>query len=82
MDKNAVPMAGKKTEDGRYIKGIEDYLPKSQYRIDKYQQSVVDDIIENWQTMSRDSKFHGIFAVSSIPEAVQYYRKFKKHSLI
>ena len=78
MDKNAVPMAGKKTEDGRYIKGIEDYLPKSQYRIDKYQQSVVDDIIENWQTMSRDSKFHGIFAVSSIPEAVQYYRKFKK----
>lgn len=78
MDKNAVPMAGKKTEDGRYIKGIEDYLPKSQYRTDKYQQSVVDDIIENWQTMSRDSKFHGIFAVSSIPEAVQYYRKFKK----
>ena len=78
MDKNAVPMAGKKTEAGRYIKGIEDYLPKSQYRTDKYQQSVVDDIIENWQTMSRDSKFHGIFAVSSIPEAVQYYRKFKK----
>ena len=78
MDKNAVPMAGKKTEDGRYIKGIEDYLPKSQYRTDKYQQSVVDDIIENWQTMSRDSKFHGIFAVSSIPEAVQYYQKFKK----
>ena len=78
MDKNTVPMAGKKTEDGRYIKGIEDYLPKSQYRIDIYQQSVVDDIIENWQTMSRDSKFHGIFAVSSIPEAVQYYRKFKK----
>ena len=78
MDKNAVPMAGKKTEDGRYIKGIEDYLPKSQYHTDKYQQSVVDDIIENWQTMSRDSKFHGIFAVSSIPEAVQYYRKFKK----
>ena len=78
MDKNTVPMAGKKTEDGSYIKGIEDYLPKSQYRTDKYQQSVVDDIIENWQTMSRDSKFHGIFAVSSIPEAVQYYRKFKK----
>ena len=78
MDKNTVPMAGKKAEDGRYIKGIEDYLPKAQYRIDIYQQSVVDDIIENWQTMSRDSKFHGIFAVSSIPEAVQYYRKFKK----
>ena len=78
MDKNTVPMAGKKAEDGRYIKGIEDYLPKSQYRIDIYQQSVVDDIVENWQTMSRDSKFHGIFAVSSIPEAVQYYRKFKK----
>lgn len=78
MDKNTVPMAGKKAEDGRYIKGIEDYLPKAQYHTDKYQQSVVDDIIENWQTMSRDSKFHGIFAVSSIPEAVQYYRKFKK----
>lgn len=77
MDKQSVPMAGEVLADGSYKKGIEDYVPKAQYMTDEYQQAVVDDIAENWLTMSRDYKFHGIFAVSSIPEAVRYYKKFR-----
>lgn len=38
---------------------------------------MVDDILENWTTLSHDSKFHAIFATSSIPEAIQYYKLFK-----
>ena len=30
-----------------------------------------------WQTLSRGGKFHAIFATSSIPEAIEYYRLFK-----
>ncbi len=77
MDKQAVPMAGKLVSDGSYQKGIEDYVPKTQYMNDEFQQAVVDDIAENWITMSRDYQFHGIFAVSSIPEAIRYYKKFR-----
>lgn len=77
MDKQAVPMAGKLVSDGSYQKGIEDYVPKTQYMNDEYQQAVVDDIAENWITMSRGYQFHGIFAVSSIPEAIRYYKKFR-----
>lgn len=34
-------------------------------------------IFGNWTTLSHDSKFHAIFATSSIPEAIQYYKLFK-----
>lgn len=78
MSEQEVPMAGEKLEDGTYRKGIEDYYSKELYESDAYQYAVVDDIIENWLTLSRNNKFHGIFAVSSIPEAVQYYRKFRE----
>ena len=77
MDATKVPMAGHKTTDGKYTKGIEDYLPKSQYWTDEHQNKVVEDIIENWVTLSHDSKFHAIFATSSIPEAINYYRLIK-----
>ena len=73
-----VPMAGDLGEDGTYQKGIEDYIGKEAYETEAYQQAVVDDIVENWLTMSRNNKFHAIFATSSIPEACQYYQKFKK----
>ena len=39
---------------------------------------MVEDICENWQTQSRNSKFHAIFATSSIPEAIQYYKRFRE----
>ena len=78
MDSKAVPMAGKMGPDGKYRKGIEDYCPKVQFQTEEYQNAVADDIIENWLTMSRNNKFHAIFATSSIPEAIQYYRIFRK----
>ncbi len=73
-----VPMAGYYAEDGTYIKGIEDYLPMAQYRTDEHQSMVVKDIIDSWIILSQGSKFHAIFATSSIPEALEYYRRFKK----
>lgn len=80
MDHTKVPMAGYVQADGSYLKGIEDYLPVSQYEREEHQCAVVDDILENWTTLSHDSKFHAIFATSSIPEAIQYYKLFKAKS--
>ena len=71
------PMAGSKTAAGDYVKGIEDYIPHSQYEREQHQNMVVQDIKENWFTLSRSGKFHGIFATSSIPEAIQYYQLIK-----
>lgn len=72
------PMAGHMGENGKWVKGIEDFIPKSQYETDEYEQTIVDDIKENWLTKSRNGKFHAIFATSSIPEAIRYYQKFRK----
>lgn len=77
MSPTDVPMAGKRLEDGKYLKGIEDYVGSEAWQTDEYQNAVVDDIMAGWRTMSRNYKFHAIFAVSSIPEAVRYYRKFR-----
>lgn len=74
---NSVPMAGYHDNNGNYIKGIEDYIPSSQYDNLKHHQMVVEDILSNWTTLSRNSKFHAIFATSSIKEAIEYYRLFK-----
>lgn len=73
----AVPMAGARDAQGVYHKGIEDYLPNSQYNRVEHQESVVQDIVDNWATLSQNSKFHAIFATSSIPEAITYYRLVK-----
>lgn len=73
-----VPMAGVVMEDGSYRKGIEDYVEKDAWQVEKYQKAVVKDIADNWMMLSRNSKFHGIFATSSIPEAIRYYQLFKE----
>ena len=73
-----VGMAGHTAADGKYVKGIEDELPMAQYTRAEHQAKVVEDILENWTSLSQNSKFHAIFATSSIPEAIQYYRHFKK----
>ena len=78
MDASQVGMAGHLDEKGNYIKGIEDYIPKVQYKTDEHTTLVVQDIIDNWVRLSHNSKFHAIFATSSIPEAINYYRLFKK----
>lgn len=74
---NDVPMAGRYNDSGIYEKGIEDYLTKAQYDADKHREAVVSDILENWQVLSRNNKFHAILATSSIPEAISYYKLFK-----
>ena len=75
-----VPMAGTYESDGSYVKGIEDYVPLSQYRTDQHQSMVVRDILDNWLILSQNSKFHAILATGSIPEAMEYYRRFKKEA--
>lgn len=75
---NDVPMAGSFNSSGKYRKGIEDYIPTAQYTGEEHKSKVVEDIVENWTTLSRGNKLHGIFATNSIPEAIDYYRLFKK----
>lgn len=75
---NNVPMAGFYNDTGSYVKGIEDYIPNTQYDNLTHHQMVVEDIISNWTTLSRNSKFHAILATSSIKEAIDYYRLFKE----
>jgi len=77
MDSSKIPMSGHE-ESGKYKKGIEDYVSNSQYTTEEHQRAVVSDVIENWNTYSHNSKFHAIFATSSITEAIKYYQLFKE----
>lgn len=78
MDAGQVGMLGHFDSKGDYIKGIEDYIPNVQYQTEEHTTTVVKDILENWVTLSHNSKFHAIFATSSIPEAINYYRMIKE----
>ena len=77
MDAAKVKMYGEKDAEGKWIKGIEDYLPNAQYQTDEHRRKVVEDIRDNWLTLSHNGKFHAIFATSSIPEAIACYRLLK-----
>ena len=57
---------------------IEKYIPVTQYQTDNYRRKVVENILKGWSVRSYNSLFHAIFATSSIPEAVEYYRIFKE----
>jgi type I restriction enzyme R subunit len=74
---NDVSMAGHKDPTGKYIKGIEDYVPKEQYLTDAHQAKVVEDILGEWDVLSQANKFHAIFATNSINDAIDYYRRLK-----
>ncbi|QNU61540.1 type I restriction endonuclease subunit R, EcoR124 family [Vreelandella titanicae] len=74
---NEVPMAGYKDATGKYHKGIEDYVPKSQYLSETHQAKVVEDILHKWDVLSQGNKFHAILATNSIAEAIDYYRLLK-----
>lgn len=78
MDSSQIGMVGHVDKLGKYIKGIEDYIPNTQYQTDEHTLTVAKDILENWLTLSHNGKFHAIFATSSIPEAITYYRIIKK----
>ena len=66
-------MAGFLLPDGKWFKGIEDYVGESQYEEEKHRKAVVQDILDNWIMLSRGGKFHAILATGSIPEAIEYY---------
>lgn len=76
---NDVPMAGYKISIQDYCPGIEDEIPSSQYNRDEHREAVLNDIRENWITLSRAGKFHQMLATSSIPEAMKYYHLFKEN---
>ena len=73
-----IKMAGHVDTSGRYISGIEDYLPASQYDRDEHKEKVVEDILNNWIVLSQNGKFHALFATDSIADAIHYYRLFKE----
>jgi len=77
---NDVPMAGHRDDSGAYQTGIEDHVPNIQYSRDEHQSAVAQDMADNWITLSQGGKFHAIFATSSIPEAITYYRLMKAQS--
>jgi type I restriction enzyme R subunit len=56
---------------------VEEKIPAAQYNRDEHRKMVVQDILENWMTLSHAGKFHALFATSSIPEAIEYYRLIK-----
>ena len=76
---NEVAMAGSRDNSGEYVTGIEDHLPNAQYQRDEHRGAVIRDIADNWVNLSQGSKFHAIFATSSIDEAIIYYRLMKSH---
>lgn len=77
MDNSKVKMAGYYDKVGKYIMGIEDYLPTEQYERVEHQKLVKQDILDNWLRLSHAFKFHALFATSSIQEAIEYYKLFK-----
>lgn len=79
MDKKQVPMASSAGSNGRSVRGIEDRLPSAQYQRLEHHEAVISDIVEHWIALSQNGKFHAIFATSSIPEAIDYYRLFRSN---
>ncbi len=78
MDNAKIKMAGTYNGTGSYVKGIEDYIPNSQYQSGSHREMVVKDILKNWLMLSHAGKFHALFATGSIPEAIEYYRLIKR----
>lgn len=76
MDSSQIKMYGEKI-NGKWVSGIEDFIPNEQYQTAEYRDGVIADIKKKWTIYSRGRKFHAIFATSSIPEAVAYYRLMK-----
>ena len=56
---------------------IENELPADQYATDEHHEAVVQNILDNWETLSLGGKFHAILATKNIPEAIAYYKLFK-----
>lgn len=80
-DSAKVPMGPMVDSAGNRIKGIEDFLTRTQYWPNTpHHGKVVEDILRRFSVLSHGNKFHAILATSSIPEAIDYYRAFKEHA--
>lgn len=81
MDKSAVPMGPVMDDSGTIIHGIEDELGRDEYGSDTpHPGMVVTDILEQFPILSHGGKFHAMLATSSIPEAIDYYHRFKERA--
>ena len=78
MNPALIKMCGHTNPDGSYTKGIEDFIPGAQYNQDKHRRKVVEDIKDNWLSLSQNGKFHALLATESIPEVIAYYRMLKE----
>ena len=65
MNRSLVPMLGFQ-RGNRYIKGIEELVPNSQYTRDVHKKAVLTDIKREWKVLSQNGKFHAIFATHSL----------------
>ena len=81
MNPFEVKMTSYVNENGDLIKGIEDYVPSSQYRTNDHHNAVVKDIIDGFIKLSKNKKYHAILATSSIKEAIDYYYLLKNNIL-
>lgn len=52
---------------------------KSLYQSHEHHMAVMNKIVEERPVLSKNGKFHAILATKNIPEAIEYYRLFKKH---
>lgn len=81
MNSAKVPMGPTVDGAGNPIRGIEDFLTCAQYWPNTpHHEKVVEDILRHFPVLSHGNKFHAILATSSIPEAIDYYRAFKKRA--
>lgn len=82
LDYKKVPLAGYEDEKtGKYVKGLEDYIPNVQFNNEKHRKKVVEDIYKNWTNLSKNGKYSALFATASIEEAIKYYRLLKNNPL-
>ena len=73
-----VPMGEKLDDEGDPLESVEGAFSESLYTCDKHRNKVIDDILDNWTSQSLGGKYHAILACSRIPEAIAYYKLFKK----
>ena len=52
---------------------------KSLYQSEAHHMAVINKIVEERPTLSHHGKFHAILATKNIPEAIEYYRLFKRY---
>jgi type I restriction enzyme R subunit len=70
MNSAQTKMYGYEDSFGKKHKGIEDYIPNTQYLTKEHTEKVVEDILKGWTRFSHNGMFHAIFATSSINEAI------------